>query len=122
MAYTVEVLVDRAVLVLRLFGPVAVEDRAAGLREILASLDETGFKRVIVDYRDGLTFPGSVDDTTRHAANLARAYRAMIGVRIAYVSKPQNRDATPIEVLAASRGYFYQRFTDIAKAFEWLEA
>lgn len=103
-----------------LSGPVSVEDRAAALAVALEWLPQSGPKRILVDFRDGWVVPAPFESSNRHAANLARHYQVLGGARIAYVSKPENRDPSPVEQLAAARGYFYQRFTDYKAAVRWL--
>ena len=44
---------------------------------------------------------------------------AQVGA-ILILSKPENREPSPVEQLAAARGYFYQRFTDYKAAVRWL--
>jgi len=103
-----------------LSGPVSVEDRAAALAAALEWLPQSGPKRILVDFRDGWSIPAPFEASNRHAANLARHYQVLGGARIAYVSKPENREPSPVEQLAAARGYFYQRFTDYKAAVRWL--
>lgn len=103
-----------------LSGPVSVEDRAAALAAALEWLPESGPKRILVDFRHGWPAPASFEASNRHAANLARHYQVLGGARIAYVSKPEDRNPSPVEQLAAARGYFYQRFTDYRAAVRWL--
>ncbi len=103
-----------------LSGPVSVEDRAAALAAALEWLPHSGANRILVDFRDGWAVPAPFETSNRHAANLARHYQVLGGARIAYVSNPENRDSSPVEQLAAARGYFYQRFTDYKAAVRWL--
>jgi hypothetical protein len=103
-----------------LSGPVSVEDRAGALAAALEWLPRNGPKRILVDFRDGWAAPAPFEASNRHAANLARHYTELGGARIAYLSRPEHRDPSPVELLAAARGYFYQRFTDHAAALHWL--
>lgn len=104
-----------------LSGPVSVQDRAAALQAALGWLTESGSKRVLVDFREGWAIAEPFEASNRHAANLARHYHVMGGARIAYLSRPETRDPSPVEQLAAARGYFYQRFTDYNAALRWLK-
>ena len=83
-------------------------------------LPQSGPKRILVDFRDGWVVPAPFEASNRHAANLARHYTLLGGARIAYLSNPENREPSPVEQLAAARGYFYQRFTDYKAAVRWL--
>ena len=108
------------VLHIVLSGPVSVEDRAAALSAALDWLPASTSKRVLVDFREGWAVPAPFESSNRHAANLARHYHEFGGARIAYLSRPEHRDPSPVEQLAAARGYFYQRFTDYRAALRWL--
>lgn len=108
------------VLQLVLTGPVSIAERAQALEACLAWLDEGHPRRILVDFTDGSTTPHAPDDAARHAANLAAAFTSLGGARIAYLSRPERRDPSPIELQAAARGYFYQRFTDRDAALRWL--
>src|SRR4051812_20973557 len=89
-----------------LSGPVSIEDRAAALQAALDWLAGSRSKRVLVDFREGWAIAEPFEASNRHAANLARHYHVMGGARIAYLSRPENRDPSPVEQLAAARGYF----------------
>jgi hypothetical protein len=102
-------------------GPVYIEDRARALREILEGLSSSGSKFILVDFRAAWLVAASAEASDRHAANLAREYQQWSGARIAYLSGPEDRrPASPVEQLAAMRGYYYQRFTDEGAAMRWL--
>jgi len=73
-----------------------------------------------VDFSAGWVVPSDQEDAARHAENLAREYTTLGGARIAYLSRREHRTPTPIELQAAARGYFYQRFTDLDAALRWL--
>ncbi|MDB6163597.1 MAG: hypothetical protein JWL98_1029 [Xanthomonadaceae bacterium] len=121
MAYTVDVLVEHKTLALRLFGAVSIEDRAAGLVDGLSKLQATGFKRILVDLRHGVMQPAALESCNRHAANLAAtASHLPDDVRIAYIYDVLGSKSTPVEMLAAARGYYFESFTNIDSAMGWL--
>ncbi len=120
MPYQIEALSVQEMLKLTFTGPVTIDDRAAALREFVTWLGDTGFRKVLVDFRHGWTLPADLEASKRHAANLAREYASLKGARIAYVSGPEPRSPSPVEMLAAAHGYFYERFTDIEAAMKWL--
>jgi hypothetical protein len=101
-------------------GAISVDERAEALAFCLAWFATHQPRRVLVDCTAGWTVPSDPDASARHAENLAREYTAFGGARIAYLSRPEKRDPSPIELRAAARGYFYQRFTDRASALRWL--
>lgn len=100
-------------------GAISVEERAEALAFCMHWFAEHP-RRVLVDFTEGWTAPSDPDAGARHAENLAREYTALGGARIAYLSRPEKRDPSPIELRAAARGYFYQRFTDRDAALRWL--
>jgi len=108
------------ILRLVLSGPVSVADRAQALQAVLAWLPQHSPRRILVDFLNGWPAPSDPQDAARHAENLAREYTTLGGARIAYLSRPEHRTPTPIELQAAARGYFYQRFTDLDAALRWL--
>lgn len=71
------------------------------------------------DFRDAELQPGSGELMMRHAENLAAGYKAVSGTRIAYLVGATTGPSS-LKMMAASRGYFYQRFTDRAAALRWL--
>ena len=101
-------------------GPITVEERAQALTACLEWADTHQPRRVLVDFTGGWPVPSPADASATHAENLARQYTALGGARIAYLSKPEHREPTAIELQAAARGYFYQRFTDREAALRWL--
>jgi len=120
MPFRIDQDINLGVLHVVLSGPVSVEDRAAALQAALDWLAESGSKRVLVDFREGWPVAAPFEASNRHAANLARHYHVMGGARIAYLSRPEVREPSPVEQLAAARGYFYQRFSDYNAALRWL--
>lgn len=108
------------VLQLVFTGPITVAERAQAFEACLAWAESKQPRRVLVDFTDGWPAPAEPDAAARHAENLAKAYTSLGGARIAYLSRPERRDPSPIELQAAARGYFYQRFTDRAAALRWL--
>ena len=101
-------------------GPITVAERAQALEACLAWIADRNPRRVLVDFTRGWPVASDPDASARHAENLARVYTDLGGARIAYLSRPEMRGPTPIELHAASRGYFYQRFTDREAALRWL--
>jgi hypothetical protein len=101
-------------------GPITVAERAQAFEACLAWVATHKPRRILVDFTGGWPAPSEADATARHAENLAKAYTTLGGARIAYLSHPEHRDPSPIELQAAARGYFYQRFTDRAAALRWL--
>lgn len=121
MPHQVHILPDAQVLELAFTGDVTIADRRAGLDEILVLLDDTGYRRVLVNFLRGTPALASLEESKRHAANLARVYASFKGISIAYVGPDiATRAPSPVEVLAAARGYFYERFTDRDMALHWL--
>jgi hypothetical protein len=120
VTYTVDVLVKNQTLAVRLIGAVSIQDRVAGLEEGLQKLEQTGFKRILVDLRHGSMQEAPLEAWNRHATNLTRMFCDLNSPRIAYVYDVGG-GPTPAEVLAAARGYYFERFTDIDVALRWLE-
>jgi hypothetical protein len=108
------------VLQLVFTGPITVAERAQAFEACLAWVATHQPRRVLVDFTGGWPAPAEPEAAARHAENLAKAYTSLGGARIAYLSKPERRDPSPIELQAAARGYFYQRFTDRDAALRWL--
>jgi hypothetical protein len=113
--------VQHGVVVVTYAGPVTIEERAAALHDVLQRLSETSSKRVLVDFQHGWPALTSFEANNRHAGDLARAYATLPGLKIAYVSTPDPNSAPIVEMLAAARGYFYERFKDKAAALRWLD-
>ena len=101
-------------------GPISVEERAQALAACLEWVATHQPRRVLVDFTGGWPSPSDAEAIARHAQNLAHHYTTLGGARIAYLSKPEHREPSPIELQAAARGYFYQRFTDREAALRWL--
>ena len=120
MPYTITVDNARDLIGIAVTSAVTLDERAAGLRDVVALLERTGYKRVLVDFRHGSTLSATAAVKQRHATELARQYTAHFGVRLAYVSKSMMFDENAVESLAAAYGYFYERFTDVDRAIEWL--
>jgi len=102
-------------------GPITVAERAQAFETCLKWVATHQPRRILVDFTDGWPGPVEPEAAARHAESLAKAYTTLGGARIAYLSKPEHRKPTPIELQAAARGYFYQRFTDRAAALRWLD-
>ena len=108
------------ILQLLFTGPITVEERAQALAVCLEWSATHQTRRVLVDFTGGWHAPSDPEASARHAESLARYYTELGGARIAYLSKPGHREPTPIDLQAAARGYFYQRFTDRDAALRWL--
>ena len=109
------------VVVLTYSGAVTIEERAAALNELLRWLSETAYRKVLVDFEQGRVVATTFEASNRHAANLARAYGNLPGLRFAYVSAPDPNTTPIVETLASARGFYYERFDDHASALEWLK-
>lgn len=122
MGYAVGVSPDqRNVLVVTYSGAVTIEERAAALQDALQLLGDASFKGVLVDFEQGWVVPAPFEVNNRHAANMARAYRNLPWLRIAYVSVPDPNTVPIVETLASARGFFYERFQSKELALKWIQ-
>ena len=120
MPYSITIDDARHYISIAITSQVTMDERGAALRDVVALLETTGYKCVLVDFRNGATLAATAAVKQRHATELARQYTARFGVRLAYVSKSTAFDENAVESLAAAYGYFYERFTDVDRALQWL--
>ena len=117
MPYVVDLLPELSVVRAVFTGKVLLQDRGAALSALIRLQAESSFRNVLVDIMDASLADASNAETFEYAMRLAREPVTRY-VRIAYVG-----DMSPgasVECLAASRGYFYQRFRSQASALRWL--
>lgn len=102
------------------YGDVTIEERALTLERSLQWIRQNNPQRILLDFTEARVVPASPEATIQHARNLAFEYNVTCGARIAYVSRLGPQEVESVEMLAAVRGYFYQRFKDRAFALDWL--
>lgn len=102
------------------YGDVTIEERALALDHSVQWIRQDKPHRILLDFTEARVVAGSPEATIRHATNLAHEYNVVRGVRIAYVSRFSPQRSEAVELMAAARGYFYQRFTDRAFALDSL--
>lgn len=101
-------------------GPVDIAQRARALAAATALLHATGARRLLIDFGRAQLLPAAPDEIDQHAVNVARHYRALFLLRVAVVGPHGSPTTTTVELLAAVRGYLYQRFPNTQAAEQWL--
>ena len=120
MPYQIAVNTDKRRFEITYTGAVTIEQRHEALEQVFAAAATTGFRRILVDFRQGNPSADEFDPSNRFATFLARNTGGF-DARSAYLTRttlPINRT---VEILAAARGVPCKRFTDEAEAIAWLE-
>ena len=84
MPYSITIDDARHYISIAITSQVTMDERGAALRDVVALLETTGYKCVLVDFRNGATLAATAAVKQRHATELARQYTAHFGVRLAY--------------------------------------
>ena len=117
MPYEVRVLEHCAVIEAAFSGRVTIAERIDAMHAIARCSERSGATRLLANFRQACPEPASREETTSYAAQLA-SEPTLRRMSIAYVGSPEQTDS--VEMLAAVRGYFYQRFTTEEAALRWL--
>jgi len=121
MSYSLERNEDSELALLTFFGGVRLADRDTALADLEMLFTETGWRKVLVDLSSSTSSAAmTMQDVLRHAWLLAALQVKHRDLRIAYVFPPGQ--APVLELVAASRGYVFERFANRNAALGWLQA
>ncbi|HEX4955979.1 MAG TPA: hypothetical protein VF017_21530 [Thermoanaerobaculia bacterium] len=119
MPESVEVRRDQGLIEIRSWGVVTREDLEATLQSLLKALRESGFSHVLIDGREQLSLPDTVD--TFEYGERAAVVLAGRGLRIAAVPSDAAREkASFLENVAFNRGLALRLFPTLEAALSWL--
>ncbi len=121
MPELVEVRGDQGLIQVRSWGVVTREDLEGTLRGLLEALQQTGLCHVLIDGREQLSLPDTVD--TFEYGEHAAVTLAGRGLLIAGVPSAAAREkASFLENVAFNRGLAMRLFPTIEAALAWLRA
>jgi hypothetical protein len=118
MAFQLIIREDRKTLIVRYYDEVDLANRSEALQSGRELLQETGYRRVMVDLReatlslppyDAYTFSEQLTETPELKTS-----------RTAFLVAEDDNSNSFVEIFAGNRGYLYNEFTDEEKAWVWL--
>ena len=118
MPYDISLMKDRGVIEAVFSGSVTIAERIEAMQTIAKCSQRSGAVRLLADFQQARPKVGSHEETTAYAEQLA-SEPTLRKMTIAYVGTPEQ--TANIELVAAVRGYFFQRFSSTAAALRWLE-
>lgn len=121
MSFEVYVHRDKGWFEVRYSGSIAVADREEAAKRVFAVAELTGFRRVLVDFRNAQAAVDPFEASNRFASLLARETVLQNG-RIAYVAREDHQVNRAVEILAEARHVPCKRFVDVESAIDWLES
>lgn len=117
MPHEVRLLEHCAVIEAVFSGTVTIAERIDAMHAIARCSARSGATRLMVNFRHACHDPGSHAETVAYAEQLA-SEPTLRRMTIAYVGSPEQ--TASVEMVAAVRGYFYQRFATEDAALRWL--
>ena len=116
--YTLSVLPGTDIGVFHWVGPITLEDRVKNLDRMVSFCNERRLKKIIIDGRDQISQTDTIDAYT-FGKQVPKALR---GLRVAVVHRPDDDTLEFIETVAFNRGAGTRAFHDFGQAQVWLEA
>lgn len=107
------------IVTVRYYGRVAVADREQALTDLLPVLEETGYRQILVDFRNADCIINDFDASNTFASRLAFQPRLRT-CQIAYLTQPGGHVDPVVEALADARGFVFRRFDNRRLAIHWL--
>jgi hypothetical protein len=120
MAFEIDALTLPGIFVVTYQGTVTTQERSCAVEAWSEWSLQPGANGVLLDFTQATVVHGSLEERVDLAKKLASQYRHLPSMRIAYVANLDNDDPVTVEGLAASRGFFFERFTSRASATRWL--
>jgi hypothetical protein len=117
MPFQIDTRPDDAMIQVVFTDTVTVAERFQAMTAIVALQQQTQYAKLLADFRHAVVAATSKEEASTYATRLAQELPPH-RMKIAYVG-----DATQtagVEVIAALRGYFYQRFRTPEEAMRWL--
>lgn len=120
MAFEIDAATLPGILVITYQGAVNTQERSRAVQIWSEWSFQPEAKGVLLDFTQATLVPGSLEERIDLAKKLANRYRQLPSMKIAYVTTQGSDDPVTVEGLAASRGFFFERFTSKASATRWL--
>jgi hypothetical protein len=117
MAFVVDTHPEHALIRVVFSDAVTVAERFTAMTEIVALQQQTLYAKLLADFRQATVVSTSEDEINSYATRLAQELPPH-RMKIAYVGEASQ--TAGVEVIAALRGYFYQRFRTPEEAMRWL--
>ena len=117
MPYEVRLLEHCPVIEAVFSGNVTIAERTGAMHAIAKCSQGSGATRLLANFRQACPAPASDEETIVYASQLA-SEPTLRRMAIAYVGSPEQ--TASVEMVAAVRGYFYQRFATEEAALRWL--
>ena len=119
MPYTVTVEPQHRLVHVVYAGTIAIADRLAAMHEATRLLEQTHYRRVLIDLSAATTASEALNLSNSFATSLAMT-PLMQASRLAYVVSPHDHSNRLIENLASARHIALRRFHDSESALRWL--
>ena len=116
--HTISIDADSQLVTVQYGGQITVAERTEVLGKLLALLDTTEYRKLLVDFRSARS---PVEDFAT-CKELARKLTAL-GVhrcQVAYVGPRVGAIHPVVDALAAARGFLFEKFDDMGEARQWL--
>ena len=120
MAFEIDATMLPGILVVTYEGAVTTRERSRAVQIWSEWSFQPEAKGVLLDFTQATLVPGSLEERIDLAKKLANQYRQLQSMQIAYVTNTGMDDPVTVEGLAATRGFFFERFTSRANATRWL--
>ena len=116
--HTISIDADANLVTVQYQGKVTVAERTEVLGQLLAMLQETQYRKLLVDFRSARS---PVEDFAA-CKELARRLMALgvQGCQVAYVWPPIGSIHPVVDALSAARGFLFEKFDDMEQARKWL--
>lgn len=119
MPYTVTVEPQHRLVRVVYDGTITIAERLAAMQEGTRLMDQTRYKRVLVDLTRAVAAPEALNLSNSFATTMSMAL-PMQDSRLAYVVDPHEHANRLIENLASARHVALRRFHDSESALRWL--
>jgi hypothetical protein len=117
MAFQIDTRPENAMIRVVFSDTVTVAERFQAMTAIVALQQQTHYAKLLADFRQAVVVVTSAEETSAYATQLAQELPPH-RMKIAYVGEATQ--TAGVEVIAALRGYFYQRFRTPEEALRWL--
>lgn len=117
--FTLAVDHDRGLVTVTYRGTITLDDRIEAVEAASRELEETGYRRVLVDLSRAEMASQAPEAESRFAHVLSNN-RVLARCRTAYLARERQAGNWFIELLAKTRHYPFGHFTDLDRAYEWL--
>ena len=119
MPFEIEVDEEAQRFEVRYSGSVSVDDRIEAVARVFAMATLTGFRHVLVDFRNASCLVTGFEPSNRLASLLAQE-TVGFGGKVAYVATNDLQVDHIMEQMAEARRIPFKRFTDVSAAKAWL--